>query len=123
MPIPGLPFESMEIQGAILNSLQIQERQSTHGVGSCGDKSPRPRTSPWLNPDARPLRLADAQLPVRRFASPASLRGKRGTAGLASPPTLDGPGPGPRLTLHKWMNGTPSRLCVSGSVPRVALSP
>lgn len=117
-------WAAQETQGAILNSLQVQERQSTHGVGSCGDKSPRPRTLPWWNPDARPLRLADAQLHVRRFASPASLRGKRGTAGLASPPTPGGLGPGPRLALHKWMDGTPSRLCVSaGSVATVALSP
>lgn len=40
------------------------------------------------------------------------------------PPTPGGLGPGPRLAPHKWMDGTPSRLCVSaGSVARVALSP
>lgn len=49
------------------------------------------------------------------------------SAGLRdSPPlrTQTAPGPGPRLALHIWMNGNPSRLCVSaGSVARVALSP
>lgn len=101
MPIPGLPFESRETEGAILANLLVQDPQSTHeSCKVCLEVAENPALSTRLKLQPG-LLLDEEQLHVAWFASPASLRGQCRTPGLASPCSPGGPAPGPRLVLHK----------------------